>query len=89
MKYFSDVPKHHFTIIEKTYNAGAKKGQSYTSVTLEIGPYRFKRRTVRGEWITFSCNGCQKLGWYERAKARLLENGEYELAHWPKSHPCS
>ena len=56
---------------------------------LEIGPYKFKRRTVRGECITFSCNGCQKLGWYERASARLLENGEYELTHWPKSHPCS
>ena len=65
-------------------------GQIHTSVALQIGSYKLKKRTDRDNLAYFTCNGCDKLGWYLKATARKLSNGEYELIKWPgDEHICS
>ena len=64
-------------------------------VTLEIPPYRFKRKTDAkeiGKKAYFECNSCEKLD--EKTSAHAIkhedENGEifYELVFWPLIHEC-
>ena len=64
-------------------------------VTLEIPPYRFKRKTDAkeiGKKAYFECNSCEKLDEKTSAHAIKLEddNGEifYELVFWPLIHEC-
>ena len=65
-------------------------------VTLEIPPYRFKRKTDAkeiGKRAYFECNSCDKLD--EKTSAHAIkhedENGEifYELVSWPRNHECA
>ena len=54
-------------------------------ITLNIGPYSFKKRREKGKRVTFTCNGCQKFKHYLPVVAVREqmdsdpENDQYEL----------
>ena len=87
----SSAPEHKFRIVEKVYKTGKKKGKSHTTVSLLINPFEFKKRTDRskepGGVVYFSCNGCTKLKFYNKAVAVKVDD-KYELVSWPASHKC-
>ena len=39
-------------------------GDKKVFITLNIGPYSFKKRREKGTRVTFTCNGCQKFKHY-------------------------
>ena len=83
------LPDHEFVIKERIYKTGKKAGQTHMSATLIIFPcYEFKRRTERANFTFFTCNGCERLGQFNCAKARKIEN-TYQLVSWPVQHACS
>ena len=83
------VPIHHFTQFEKPYESGKKKGQSRTITQLDMGPYKFTKRSVQKNIMYFSCNGCRSDGKITLASANMDDNIEnFELRSWPVEHVC-
>ena len=91
------IPSHRFNPERKNQKQKGKapKKRSYI-VTLEIGPYLFKRRIDAkvGNVALFSCNLCSEVdcGTYASARKISEKRGKptYQLIRWPKSddHLC-
>ena len=63
------------------------KGKKRETVTLQLGNYNFRKRFVlKNGNIHFTCTGCEGL----LPKAKVNEEGKYELLYWPRSkdHSC-
>ena len=88
---FSDIPEHRFNVETSTFQMGPKSGLIRTTVTLEIGPHKFSKRTVRKNLVYFQCTGCRSLKVFLSAKAQQLSNGDYKLVQWPHfaNHVCT
>ncbi len=89
-----NVPEHRFNIKKHTTKTGKNKGQVRTLVTLTIPPYSFKKKRVnKGNTVTFSCNGCDKLDTPNYALAASVAddtgNEVFKLKSWPLKHACS
>ena len=84
------IPTHKFNIKPGTFKSGKKIGQEKTTVSLTMQPYKYKRRTDRGDILYLSCNGCEKKKKFLMVKARKVDNG-YEIIEWPTdmAHKCS
>ena len=63
-------------------------GDKKVFITLNIGPYSFKKRREKGKRVTFTCNGCQKFKHYLPVVAVREqmdsdpENDQYESLGW-------
>jgi hypothetical protein len=88
---FSDQPVHWFNVETSTFQTGPKSGLIRTTVTLEIGPHKFSKRTVRKNLVYFQCTGCKSLKFNLLAKAQKLGNCDYKLIDWPEfeHHVCT
>ena len=91
------IPYHEFYTEKKRVNQkGKAKGKKKYNVTLEIGPYSFKRKNDAkvGNVAVFSCNLCSKVkcGTYAYARKMTEKNGKptYELERFPEAdkHDC-
>ena len=88
---FSDQPEHRFNVETSTFQTGPKFGLTRTTVTLEIGPYKFSKRTVRNDLVYFQCTGCKSMKFNILAKAQKLSDSDYKLVDWPdfEHHVCT
>jgi hypothetical protein len=88
---FSDQPEHRFNIETSTFQTGPKFGLMRTTVTLEIGPHKFSKRTVRKNLVYFQCTGCKSMKFNLLAKAQKLSECDYRLVDWPdfEHHVCT
>ena len=90
-----DFGRHEFIYKQHETKTGKGKGQKRLLVSLNIPPYFYKRRVVRGQRAEFSCNGCQKLGFTSLAKASVEPNSHsnghdlYTLIDFSKEHMCA
>ena len=88
------IPAHKFLYEKKKVQKGLSKGQTKYIVTLEIGPYSFKRRIDAkiGNRALFSCKLCFECGsgtYASALKTKEVNNKPYyELVQWPNSHDC-
>lgn len=91
------IPSHEFYTEKKQLKQkGKAKSKKKYNVTLEIGPYSFKRKNDAkvGNVAVFSCNLCSKVkcGTYAYARKKTEKNGKptYELEKFPKTdqHDC-
>ena len=88
---FSDQPEHQFNVETSTFQTGPKFGLIRTTVTLEIGPHKFSKRTVRKNLVYFQCTGCKSMKFNILAKAQKLSDSDYKLVDWPdfEHHVCT
>ena len=93
-----DIPfgEHYFNYKEEQYKSGKKKGQMHYTVSLIIPPFVFKKRKDEKNYSVFTCNECQILNKYTKAKATKIEGAgggapKYKLIDWPVDgeHECS
>jgi hypothetical protein len=60
------------------WKSGPKKGQEKVSVTLEVGPYLYRKKReakVEGGLMSFWCTLCESLGVSSIAHVRKHKNG--------------
>ena len=83
-----EVP-HEFIVNDKIHNKGPEKGEKYQTVSLCVFPYMFRKRYVRKDITTFTCNGCEKFRQATIATAKLDEDNDWFLLTNPSKHLCS
>ena len=68
------VPDHSFdkrVLVSKKDNVETKK----VFVSCIVGPYAYKKRKVKGDRVTFTCNGCKKHNHYLALQAVCMPRG--------------
>ena len=76
------IPEYEFVYKTEKYKSGAKQGQVHHKCSLIIPPYVFKKRKVKNDRVTFSCNSCQKEGVNNYAYARKFDYPPKQTKLW-------